>query len=636
MKTKMHPLKSDHCYAVLDAGGMVAPGLPGVVGFFLHDTRHLSNYCWDMSGMDLIHSEEGAKGLTQYWSRFADHEQLILVRRNISLRPDGFDDELIIENSGQSEQGFTPILTFDADFVDVFETRGWKRIMARGEVERAFADGKSVFRYQAQDGAKLATYVGIDGGQPGQELKIAPRASHVITVSAHFTSSISAATPPRKRINWVSPDLDQVQNEAKAKSLARACADIETLALSTPNGTCIAAGIPNFVVMFGRDSLITAWFLLKQAPDLARGVLKFLAHHQGSKNDAFRDEQPGKILHEYREGEISRLNELPFAPYFGNVDATALFVRVLADYVQTTGDKDLARELAPNWRNALAWIENERDGRGLLKYTGSADGKGLINKCWKDSADSMSYSDGTLPDGPLSVIEVQGYVYAAFDAGAYLNDAVNADQAETGRLIALRDQTSEAIERHFWLEEQQIYALALDNDGRPLDIVSSNPGHLLWSGAVPGGKAGILIERMFQNDLWSGWGLRTLATGEARYNPLSYHNGSIWPHDTALFGAGLYRYGRKQDFAKVSKSLLDLANVQHDLRLPELVSGYERDGGIPPLPYVESCRPQAWAAAALIYMLHPHGETNQLPGRMENRHPGQDQTRNAKGSILAS
>jgi len=604
----MYPLKIDHCYAMLDISGMAGADLPGVAGFFFHDTRHLSSYSWDMSGLDLIHTSQSPKGLTQFWSRFANHEQQLLIRRKITLRPDGFDDELSIQNSGRITRSFTPKLSFCADFLDVFELRGTRRTLTRNKVERTATQNHTSYHYLAQDGVKLRTDIAIDGPELGKKLKIVAGENQKIRVSVNFTSSMILASSKQPLINWAS--VKKSEQGSQIKVLHQAREDIQTLALSTQSGTCIGAGIPNFVTMFGRDSLISAWFLLKEAPELARGVLKFLAQHQGRREDIFHDEQPGKILHEFREGELSRLKELPFAPYFGSVDATPLFLRVLADYVRLSGDTDLAVQLEPNWRSALGWIEKQRDRRGFLRYTGALDGKGLINKCWKDSNDSMSYSDGSLGGGALAIVEVQGYLCAAYESAAYLNDAVGGESDQSERLILLKNSTLEAIDRHFWMDDKKTYALALDNEGARLDVVSSNPGHLLWSGAVAKDKVDMLINRMFEDDLWSGWGLRTLASGENRYNPLSYHNGSIWPHDTALFGAGLYRYGRSDEFTRVTKALIDLADVQQDQRLPELVGGYHRDSDIPPLPYVESCRPQAWAAAALIYLLHPHRAQN--------------------------
>ncbi len=604
MKKNMHPLKADHCYAVLDISGMAGGDFLGVAGFFFRDTRHLNNYRWNMDGFDLIHCEEGPKTLVQFWSRFANHEQQLLIRREITLRPDGFDDELIVQNSSRKSKTFIPDLSFDADFVDVFELRGTARTAKRNKTERKENDKITCFSYLAQDGAELDTIVKIAGADLGKPTEINSGESCKISVSVQFSSSLVSDIQQQSPIIWTSSKSGQAIVETGILSQARI--DIETLCLSTESGTCIGAGIPNFVTMFGRDSLITAWFLLSEAPELAKGVLKFLAKHQGKKDDEFHDEQKGKILHEFREGELSRLGELPFAPYFGSVDATPLFLRVLSDYIQITGDNELAFELEDNWRGALDWIKRQRDEKGFLRYTGAQDGKGLINKCWKDSNDSMSYSDGSLAGGALAIIEVQGYLCAAYEAGAHLNDTVSGAREQSEKLIALRHQTIEAIDRYFWMPDKHTYALALDKDGNRLDVVSSNPGHLLWSGAVKKTRVEPLIGSMFDEVLWSGWGLRTLSASEERYNPLSYHNGSIWPHDTAIFGAGLFRYGHLEQFAKVTQALSDLANIQHDFRLPELVGGYERHSNIPPLPYVESCRPQAWAAASLIFMLHPH------------------------------
>jgi len=615
MKSKVHPFKSDHCYAMLNGDCMAPASMPGVTGFFFHDTRHLSGYSWSFNRFDLIHHEQRANGMVQYWSRFSMHEQELLIRRKFSIRANGFDDELSIQNSGRNEQTLTPGLFLAADFVDIFELRGWQRKLAKDDVSHSRSDARELFEYRAQDGIRLTTDIRISGAKPGLQLAIPPRDSRKIGVSVTFASTI-VQTPPRQvRIGWVSRPTAP-NGKPETTGLGQAYLDIETLALSTASGTCIAAGIPNFAVVFGRDTLISVWLMLKQAPELAAGTLRFLARHQGSKHDDFHDEEPGKILHEHRDAELSRLNELPFATYFGSVDATPLFVRVLADYVQQTGDTKLVQELEASWRSALSWIEAARDKRGLLKYTSAKDGKGLINKCWKDSDDSMSFGDGTPGRGPLAVVEVQGYMRAAFDAGAWLNGIAGGDPVETDRLIGLRDQTDRAIEQYFWMDDQQIYALAVDNDDRQLDVATSNPGHLLWSGAVPDNKVDILIGRLFRDDLWSGWGLRTLGSSEVRYNPLSYHNGSVWPHDTALFGAGLYRYGRTEAFARVASGLVDLAATQHDLRLPELFSGYARGGDMPPLPYVESCRPHAWAAAALIFMAHPHGQMKRIPGNM--------------------
>jgi glycogen debranching enzyme len=307
-------------------------------------------------------------------------------------------------------------------------------------------------------------------------------------------------------------------------------------------------------------------------------------------------------MHEHRESELSRIGEMPFRTYYGSADSTPLFVVLLGDYVDRTGDTALAKQLEANWRSAIRWIERYADPRGLINFRQRDDGHGLTVQSWKDSADSMSYSDGRLAEGGLAVAEVQGYVFAALNAAVDLSRLCGGLEDERQDWRDRAAKLAETVDRLFWMPEQQTYALALDADGRQLDVVASDAGHLLWSGIVPEAKAPAVIARLFADDMWSGYGLRTLSTKEKRYNPLSYHNGSVWPHDTALFAAGLDRYGDHEGFARVREGLTALARHSADLRLPELVGGYAREGSTPPLPYTESCRPQAWAAAALIYV----------------------------------
>ncbi|HZY67830.1 MAG TPA: amylo-alpha-1,6-glucosidase, partial [Devosia sp.] len=308
-------------------------------------------------------------------------------------------------------------------------------------------------------------------------------------------------------------------------------------------------------------------------------------------------------MHEHRESELSRIGEMPFRTYYGSADSTPLFVTVLGDYLARTGDSAFARELEPNWRSAISWIERYADSRGLINFRQRDDGHGLTVQSWKDSQDSMSYADGTLGEGGLAVAEVQGYVYAALTAAVELSRVCGGPEDERQGWSARAAELADTVDRLFWMPTEGTYALALDAHGRQLNVVASDAGHLLWSGLVPENKAPAVIARLFADDMWSGYGLRTLGTREKRYNPLSYHNGSVWPHDTALFAAGLRRYGDHEGFARVREALTALAQHSADLRLPELVGGYPRDGSTPPLPYTESCRPQAWAAAALIFVM---------------------------------
>jgi glycogen debranching enzyme len=601
------PLKSDFCYAILDDRGMAGEGVRAA-GFYRHDTRHLSRYVWDFGDLELIEQTATATSMTQYWSRMRDHAQEVMLGRRLELRPTGLVETFHIES--WADEGLVLDLRLDvaADFVDIFEVRGHRRRAPRVPVTISGTGDTHGFAYVAQDGIESATRIVAEGGIGTAPLVLAPREVLTRRIEVNFATTLpAAAVAPANTPKW-QPRLDHEHLTAtEARPLEQAVADIESLLLETAQGRAIAAGIPNFVVPFGRDSLLTAWLLLDADPSLARSVLTYLADRQGRREDPFHDEEPGKIMHEHRESELSRIGEMPFRTYYGSADSTPLFVILLGDYVARTGDATLARQLEPNWRSAIGWIERYADPRGLINFRQRADGHGLTVQSWKDSQDSMSYSNGTLGEGGLAVAEVQGYVFAALKAAAELSRLCGGLAAQRSAWLARADELRATLDRLFWMPEQGTYALALDEAGRQLDVVASDSGHLLWSGIVPEAKARQVIARLFAEDMWSGYGLRTLSTHEKRYNPLSYHNGSVWPHDTALFAAGLRRYGDHQGFARIREALVALANHSADLRLPELVGGYAREGSTPPLPYTESCRPQAWAAAALIYVLSATG-----------------------------
>jgi glycogen debranching enzyme len=590
------PLKSDFCYAILDDRGMANEGVRAA-GFYRHDTRHLSRYVWDFGDLELIEQTATATTLTQYWSRMRHHAQEVKLERTLELQPASMVERIRVESWSDEAITLDLKLELAADFVDIFEVRGHKRRAPRNPVTEKGDLGVRVFSYVAQDGVHSDTRVMLDG-LGTKPLLLMPRENLTRRIEIGFATTLPAAkVTPSATPRWT----PSIAGE-RSPVLEQAVRDIESLLLETADGRTIAAGIPNFVVPFGRDSLITAWLLLDADPSLARSVLTYLAARQGHREDPFRDEEPGKIMHEHRESELSRIGEMPFRTYYGSADSTPLFVVLLGDYVTRTGDTALAKQLEPNWRSAIRWIERYADSRGLINFRQRDDGHGLTVQSWKDSSDSMSYSDGSPGQGGLAVAEVQGYVYAALNAAVDLSRACGGLEAERQGWSARAATLAETVDRLFWMPDQSTYALALDADGRQLDVVASDTGHLLWSGIVPEAKARAVIARLFADDMWSGYGLRTLSTGERRYNPLSYHNGSVWPHDTALFAAGLHRYGDREGFARVREGLTALASHSADLRLPELVGGYPREGSTPPLPYTESCRPQAWAAAALIYV----------------------------------
>lgn len=598
------PCKRGPVFAVLDARGMAEPGAPRVSGVLMHDARHLSTYAWRLPGFELLHDEPRPDGRTQFWSRFAAHEQDLLIRRVLTLRPDGLDDLLEVTNESLEPQSFAPRLDLAADFRDVFELRGRTRGIPYDPPAVEETPGGWRAAYVAQDGVRVETRVALEGLRPGEGLTLAPGETRRVGARAAFASDLPGGG--EAAIPWT--DAALAARAEAGPALACAFADVDMLALATRHGPVLAAGVPNYVCPFGRDGLIAAWFLLDAAPGLAEGVLRQLAAHRGTAFEPGRDEEPGRIPHELRVGELSRTGDVPFARYYGTADANALFLRLLADHMAVAGPA-LARELEPAWRDALAWTLGARDADGLLRYDTGRMGRGLSHRSWKDSDDGVSDSAGRLPEGPLAVVEIQGYLAAALDAAAALEGACaprGAGQAD--RLRAEAAAMRRAVER-FWHEGLGLHAIALDAEGRPCDTATSNPGHLLWARALDPGRAEAVARRLMRDDLWTGWGLRTLSSEAPRHKPLSYHNGSVWPHDTALFAAGLRAYGMHDRAERVLEALTALAGTQPEARLPELFGGYPRGGPVPPLPYLETCRPQAWSAAGLIHLAMAGGPT---------------------------
>lgn len=374
-----------------------------------------------------------------------------------------------------------------------------------------------------------------------------------------------------------------------------------TLQTSFPEGSLPAAGIPWFVAPFGRDSLIIGLQTFHSEPARAATTLRVLAALQGTKVDAELEEEPGKILHEMRYGEMARLGEIPHTPYFGTVDATPLFVMLFAETVAWTGDARLYDDLKPNVVRAVEWIDRygDVDGDGLVEYRTRAEaGSHIIHQGWKDSYDSLHHPDGRPVAGAIALVEVQGYVYAGLARLA----EVAATRGETSWAESLRERGEamrSAVEARFWLPEERFYAQALDDDKRPVAAITSNAGHLLFCGLPTPERAAAVAERLRRRDLDSGWGVRTLSTSMATYNPMSYHNGSIWPHDNSLIAAGLGRYGQAEGANRIAAALLSAANLDPLSRLPELYCGFDRAEGAAadqPVPYPVSCSPQGWAA----------------------------------------
>jgi glycogen debranching enzyme len=512
-------------------------------------------------------------------------------------------------------------LRLAADFADVFEVRGVRRRTARGRAMVPKVNGSVLaFAYEGQDDLFRETQVELDpaphrwapdADRVGArwELRLEPgRAQRVLVSVVSTAGSRRRATPSLERSvesleraerRWrASCTRINTDNEFFESVTSASIRDLYALLMPAASGRLPAAGIPWYVAPFGRDSLLTSYEALLLNPDLARDTLRVLAALQAHADEPWRDAEPGKILHELRTGELARAGLIPHTPYYGTVDATPLFVMLAAAYFRWTADLETIAGLRPAIDAALEWIDRhgDLDGDGFVEYRRRATA-GLENQGWKDSRDSVVHPDGTLAEGPIALVEVQGYVYLAKLRIADVYEVLGEpDRARELRRQAevLRSQFNQA----FWNPDAGFFALALDGRKRQVASVTSNPGHCLYCDIVEPDKAAAVAERLMAEDMFSGWGIRTLSAASRAYNPMSYHNGSVWPHDNAIIAAGLKRYGYEQAAEKIAAAMFDIAARARDNRLAELYCGFERRPGAEVVGYPVACSPQAWAAAA--------------------------------------
>ncbi len=625
-------LKHGDAFIVLDSYGDIGASAGGQDGLFHCDTRFLSYLEIVIDGLQPLLLGSNVRDdnslLTVELTNpdiFADGELVlpkdtVHITRNIFLWRNIAYQRVTLKNYGETPVTLRATAYFGNDFADIFEVRGMRRAK-RGVVNRRVGGSDTV----------VMTYIGLDKMSRRTTMMFDPAPTEISTNSASYQISLQ---PDEEKAFFLTAGCDQLAEEKpqpfisgflatrrELRAPARAATNVETsnvlfneivnrsmadmsmLLTDTAEGQYPYAGIPWFSTTFGRDGLITALQLLWCSPTIAKGVLRRLARYQATENDPASDAQPGKILHEMRGGEMAALGEVPFARYYGSVDSTPLFLVLLGRYVERTGDMDTLRDLWPAAEAALKWMDGagDPDGDGFLEYQRATE-EGLANQCWKDSHDSIFHSDGRLAHGPLAVCEVQGYLYEAKRRAARCARLLG-HHDRSHQLNAEADNLSARFDEAFWLPELNTFALALDGDKQPCRVRSSNVGHLLFSGIVRPERAAILASELLRPRFFSGWGVRTIPNDESRYNPMSYHNGSIWPHDNAVIALGLSRYGYREEVNRIFKGLIEAASYMELRRLPELFCGFQRAKGRGPTLYPVACAPQAWASGTPFALL---------------------------------
>ncbi len=605
------------------------------LGFYYEDTRYLSRYLLRLTGMHPTALSARALEYNQVAYYLTNpplpgiQQGTVTIARTQQLAQE-LTETIVVTNYGDQAIECTIDLEVDGDFAHVFDVKHAVEIhaddayyarqrQAYGFTRTLSADGQSLHLQHLRGGVVRALDVSFSQPAISNDgalifpLRLASHAQW--TLEVHFRPQGAVALAEHQQgadhrraahaaMLATAPRLltDSVHLQTAYDQSVR---DFAALRLDDPAGNpgeyVLAAGIPWFMTLFGRDSLITAYQVLPYFPEAAKGILRALARQQGTRVDTLRAEEPGKILHELRANtHYGETDEPSIFPYYGTIDATPLFVMLLAAVYRVTGDREFVRSLRAPMVSALAWLNDygDRDGDGYLEYFRPM-AQGLANQGWKDSGDSVRFADGKIAHGAIALCEVQGYAYAARLGAAEIFDALgeaDAARAERGQAAALRAR----FNRDFWMADRDYVALALDGEKRQVTALTSNPGHLLWTGILDDPKAESVARGLLADPLFAGWGIRTMARGEGGYSPISYHNGSIWPHDNSLIINGLARYGFAESAARVADGLIAAIGYAPDHRLPELFAGFDRDATGFPVEYPAACRPQAWAAGAIL------------------------------------
>jgi glycogen debranching enzyme len=619
-------------FVVSDDRGDIEASPTDPTGLFSFDTRFLSKWVLTVNGQRL--NPLSVDDLQYFETRFflvpgtgtvyIDAKLSVIRERAVG---GGFHEELTVMNHDDKAVDLDVRLEAACDFADLFEVKD--ALKKKGAYSTRVEDGKLVLGYRRETYVRetwisASADCSVDNRGLTFSIHVEPHEQWTTDLDVaigHGVRGTSAGRPKygrqskRARPNmevsletWLdeAPQLD-CDWDALKRTYQRSLVDLAALRFSPvalPGHYLPAAGLPWFMTMFGRDSIFTSLQALPFAPDLARTTLVALGLWQGARSDDFRDEDPGRILHELRFGEMTAFEERPHSPYYGSVDATPLYVVLLDEYERWTGDTKLVRTLEGVARAALAWIDDYADlqGNGYIAYKRRNETSGLENQCWKDSWDSISYRDGRIPGFPRATCELQGYAYDAKMRGARLARAVWRDPAFADRLEKEAAALKRRFNRDFWVDDGRYYALALDADGSQVDALASNIGHLLWSGIVDKSKANAVASHLMSPAMYSGWGVRTLAEGQGRYNPIGYHVGTVWPFDCSFIAWGLRQYGFKDEAARIAAGILDAAQC-FEGRLPEAFGGYARELTKYPVQYPTACSPQAWSTGTPLLLL---------------------------------
>lgn len=625
-------LKYGRMFSVFDHLGDIQTSGPAERGLFFQGTRYLSEcvvYLWNARPLILSSAIKASNFLftadltnldVSRGDRVVIPRGTLHLQRSKFLWRDGCYEELSFINYGLSPLALPFSIKFGADFADIFEVRG----MHRKEKGRRLQD-------VVEKNSVRLSYEGLDNVLRRTSIRCDPAPQNITESEMYFEThleprqetrfhlEISCDSKAKQAIEFYPKAIVSARNEQKIEGesfpriyssnsrftdwIRRSANDVQMMTIGNPEANYPYAGVPWFSTVFGRDGIIAALQMLWLNPKIARGVLQYLAATQATDVNPEIEAEPGKILHETRSGEMAALGEIPFGRYYGSVDATPLFVMLAGAYYDRTGDTEFLRHLWPHIQLALEWIDKfgDMDGDGFVEYA-QRSSKGLVQQGWKDSNDSVFHADGNIAEAPIALCEVQGYVYAAKLAAAKLSCI----QGDKQRCVSLRTQ-AEAIKSRFdeafWCDEISTYALALDGNKRPCRVKSSNAGHCLYTDIANPDRARMVAETLFTPESFSGWGIRTIAAGQRRYNPLSYHNGSIWPHDNSLIAGGLAKYECKHLAGRLLLSLLDASRWADLGRLPELFCGLDRRRGEGPTLYPVACSPQAWAAGAVFLVL---------------------------------